>query len=233
MTSATPARSARMCARPFGERPSPVRTPPKHISSRSITPHRGRVPALGTDAAADPQATGKSQPAPLPQHSTDIELDSTAGRLRPADGFGHRKSAARDAPQCHDTASEGSAQLVQHHTAALVKTLKRGFAHRELLSWGVLSRTPNAARGNGGRACGHWSGDEHHLPGVAADRVHHELLQLPDLYAIPRKDRDQYAIALRVVADVGGTGHAGDHLHLLPALVRGHGGIGPARDQDT
>src|SRR5207249_11775501 len=40
------------------------------------------------------------------------------------------------------------------------------------------------------------------------------------------------SIALRVVADVRGTRHAGDHLHLLPALVRGHGGIGPARHQD-
>src|SRR2546427_5973808 len=56
--------------------------------------------------------------------------------------------------------------------------------------------------------------------------------QLPDLYPVPREDGNQHAVALRVVADVGRTRHAGDQLHLLAGFVARYGRITPARDED-
>src|SRR2546430_17049707 len=59
--------------------------------------------------------------------------------------------------------------------------------------------------------------------------VSRRLGQLPNLHAIPRQYRNQQAIPLRVVADIGGTRDAADQSHLLPRFVARHAGIGPAR----
>jgi hypothetical protein len=97
-----------------------------------VTADRRHVPAIGVDATADPQTLGERHSTPAAQDAAEVELDRTPGRLWPADGFRHGQAAACDAPQRDHATAERSAQLVQQHAAALVKTLKGGFAHRDL-----------------------------------------------------------------------------------------------------
>src|SRR5216117_3260565 len=51
-------------------------------------------------------------------------------------------------------------------------------------------------------------------------------------HPVPREDGNQHAVALRVVADVGRTRHAGDQLYFLAGFVARYGRITPARDED-
>src|SRR6267142_1539481 len=57
-------------------------------------------------------------------------------------------------------------------------------------------------------------------------------LQLPNLHAIPGEDRNQQAVPLHVVTDIGGTRNPGDDLRALRAVEPGDRGVRPARHDD-
>src|SRR4029077_1220359 len=59
-----------------------------------------------------------------------------------------------------------------------------------------------------------------------------ELLQLPNLHAIPSEDRNQQAISFRVISEIGGTWHSGGVLRALGAVEPRDRRIGPARHDD-